>query len=399
MLQFMKTSATRGLLLLTAWFCASCVETTDFTQFVDPLIGTDATHFVSEWRSEACTYPGAVAPHGMIQITPETHAPGDYLHGYYYSQDTIRRFSLVEHFSGWPDGSAGKGFLMPFCLEDTTGLQWHDTRSRFRHEKEEAEPGYYEVLLEDSKINCSFASITRSALGRFNFHNRGIKGLILGGFKSIKPVNEKEIRIRINTGSGYIGGSSNALYLSIRFDRRFTLREKGKMQILTFPELESSDAINFKMGASYTSAENANLNLATEIPGWDLQAVKRQAEDLWNAVLGRVEVVKGSEDDKIMFYTALYHAALLPINATDVNKEYPGQDFNQPLSKDETHYLYYTPWDGFRSLYPLINFLYPEKRSGLPPFQLADIQSSGPPPGTGGYDRGTSECDVCRCNC
>jgi predicted alpha-1,2-mannosidase len=355
------SSIPSGLLILAAGILIGCETKTGYLQYVDPLIGTDATHFISEWRSEACTYPGAVAPHGMIQITPETHAPGDYLRGYYHSQDTIRRFSLVEHFSGWPDGSAGKGLLMPFCLEDTLNVQLRNASSYFTHEKEVASPGYYEVFLEDSRIICSFASLTRSAMGKFVFVGEGTKGLILGGFKSFESLNEKEVRMMINTGSGYIGRSSNALYITIRFDHPHEIRDYQKVRILTFPDMENKDVLKFKIGVSYTSAENATLNLDTEIPGWELRMIKQQAEDLWNTVLNRVEVNGGTEEDKIMFYTGLYHASLLPINATDVNKAYPGQGLNEPLRADETHYIYYTPWDGFRSLYPLINLLYPEK--------------------------------------
>ena len=180
---------------------SGCSSYKDNLQYVDPFIGTDATHFISDWRSEACTYPGAVAPHGIVQISPETSAPGDYLQGYYYSQDTIRRFSMAEHFSGWPDGSHGKGVIMPFTQPGNSEITLRTAASHFSHDREEASPGYYSVYLDDSKIKCRFASLTRSGIGSFIFEGQGERGVILEGVRSLVTINETELELKIASGS------------------------------------------------------------------------------------------------------------------------------------------------------------------------------------------------------
>lgn len=297
----------------------------------------------------------------MVQITPETSTPGDYLRGYYYSQDTIRRFSLVEHYSGWPDGSQGKGLLMPFSLPEETEAALDQAKSAFAHEREEASPGYYAVYLDDSQIACTFAASTRAAIGRFSFEGRGSRGLILGGVKGLTEQPDDELKVVIPARSGYFGAGQSDMYLHFSFDQPYVLQEAGKYYILTFPKLSERGQLTVKYGASYTSAGNAAENLHAEIPGWGLEDVKRQAEALWKDELERVKVVRGGEEEKTIFYTALYHGALLPINATDVNGQYPGHEAGGALQPEETHYIYYTPWDAFRSLHPWVNLVNPEK--------------------------------------
>jgi len=332
-------------------------ESSQNAQYVNPFIGTDATHFVSEWRSEGCTYPGAVAPHGIAQPSPETNSPKDRNKGYYYSQDTIYRFSMTEHFSGWPDGSKGKGVFMPFSLAEEKKTSLSESASFFRHENEKAIPGYYEVFLETPKITCSFAALTRSAITSFKFQQSGYNGLILRGFDSINYLSNTTLEVQLKAGSQYITSNKESLFISIIFDKPFTVINLDNSNQLVF----ESDEVKMKYGASYTSAKNAQLNLNEEIPLWNVEEVAQQSNALWNEALSNVEIPKGKEEDKTSFYTALYHAQLLPVNATDVNGEYPGFELGGALRENEQHYIYYTPWDAFRAKQPLYNLLYPNK--------------------------------------
>jgi predicted alpha-1,2-mannosidase len=330
-------------------------------RWVDPLIGTQATHFISEWRSEGCTYPGAVAPHGMVQVTPETSAPGDYLKGYYYEQDTIRRFSMVEHYSGWPDGSRGGGVFMPFSLPEEVVPSFANAASAFSHAHETARAGYYQVLLSDSRINCEFASLPKSGIGQLQFEKEGPKGLLLSSNREVSQVSPEVLQVVVRAGSGYIGQKESNVYVHWVFDQPIQLEKGRRHQVVKFPEVEGKGKVSMKYGASYTSMENARLNLETEIPTWSFTAVKQQAKEKWDQNLDRVDIPKGKTEDKKMFYTALYHLSLLPMNATDVNGQYPGHEANEPLEEGESHYIYYTPWDAFRSKHPLVNLLYPDK--------------------------------------
>lgn len=337
-------------------------ESTENTKYVNPFIGTDETHFISQWRSEGGTYPGAVAPHGMVQISPETSGDGEYLQGYYYSQDTIRKFGLTDHFSGWPNGSVGKGQIMPFTTEsDNSEISLNNIKSHFSHDNEIAVPGYYSVLLDESRINCHFSTLSRSAIGKFEYKKEGKNGLLIRGYKKMEKLSDTELLLTIVAGrSEYAQKVKQYLYIYLTFDAPFELKENKKSYSLFFDEKLKNNELTFKCGISYTSATNAKLNLDTEIAHWNLEQVKKEANTLWNKELSRIEI-EGDEKDKTIFYTGLYHASLLPINVTDVNRQFPGYEKNEPLQDDEKHYIYYTPWDAFRTTHPLVNLINPKK--------------------------------------
>lgn len=324
---------------------------------VDPFIGTEQSEVFSLWRMEGGTYPGAVAPHGMIQVTPETSVGKDFLKGYYYLQDTIYRFSLVDHLSGWPSGSAGKVTLMPgYASGNLDELKMDQLGSRFSHDNEQATPGYYRVHLQDSKIECTFSSLTRSAIGVFEFKGDGDPVVALGRYKSLKQVSQRELQITSDAGN-YGMGNQYTIHLRLIFDQPFKMIKSAKSAVLSF----EGDVIRFKCGVSYTSPNNARLNVGKEIPGWDFSKVVATSRALWDEQLSKILVEGGTEADKTMFYTAFYHASLLPIAATDVNREYPGFEQNEALKDGEIHYIYFTPWDAFRTLHPMINLVDPVK--------------------------------------
>lgn len=347
------------LLLWSATYSQKQDETADF---VNPFIGTSKTHFISQWRSEAATYPGAVAPHGKVQISPQTSPPNAYLQGYYYWQDTIRKFSIAEHFSGWPNGSAGKGHIMPFSLDTSqVEVEWKNVKSAFSHQNEQAEPGFYEVFLDQSRIKCRFAALTNAAIGEFDFQKKGTHGILISGTKKIEQIAEKKLKMVLNVGRREFSHLGIKIHVFFQFDTPFSLREKGRKSLIFFSEKKQKQKVKFKYSASYVSEKNAVLNMKNELPDWNFEATRKRAKNLWNKELSRIEVKGGSPNDKIMFYTALYHASLLPINATDTNGEFPGHEKNTPLRPNETHYMYFTPWDAFRTLHPLINLINPKK--------------------------------------
>ena len=328
------------------------------SDYVDPMIGTGKTHFISMWRSESALYPGAVAPHGLVQISPETSARSDYLQGYYAWGDTIRRFSLAEHFSGWPNGSAGKGLMMPFTVspEDLDQLKLDDLSSSFSKKDETAQAGAFSVFLQDSRIHCEFAALTRSIMGKFEFRGNGVKGVYVSGARSIKAVSDTVIKMTLAAGRSEFWNRDQRLYLVLQFRTPFRLKKHNRGYLFLFDD----DSVMFKYAGSYTKPENAALNLVNEMPHWNLNQIQKQSKILWDDELSRIKV-EGRQADKIMFYTALYHASLLPLNATDVNGEFPGYEHNEPLRPGEIHYRYFTPWDAFRTLHPLINLINPAK--------------------------------------
>ena len=351
------------LVMIVVIISCQPTEKVTLTNYIDPFIGSDETDFVSLWRSEAGLYPGAVAPHGMVQLSPETQTSKEYLQGYFYKKDTIRKFSMTEHFSGWPNGSAGKGNFMPFITEDYQNVQPSELKSYFDHSKEDAKAGYYQVELVDHDISCEFASLIRSGITNFRFSKEGQKGIHFSSFQSFKEVGSNEFKAVLRAGRSEFIKADQSIYIHFKFNDKVELKEvKNGRRSHWFVLLNDQDKIRlqFKLGISYVSFENARENLETEIPGWSLEEVAQQADQLWEYELQRIEI-EGNEVDKKTFYTALYHASLLPFNATDINRQFPGYENSEPLEDGETHYIYLTPWDAFRTLHPLVNFINPKK--------------------------------------
>ena len=351
-------------LFLTIFSCAIALfgQQGTLVDYVDPRIGTDEADFISMWRAEAGTYPGAVAPHGMVQVSPETSSRRDYLQGYYYQHDTIRKFGLVEHFSGWPNGSVGKGIFMPFTVDKgAEDLSLADAGSAFAHENETAAAGFYEVLLDKTQIKCRFTALPRAALGEFEFGTAGYHGLVMGNGNKVEQLSDSEIRLALGSGRSEFIKTKQQVFIHIQFDQPFEFHQKERSCNLVFRNQDKGAIVRFKVAASYTAPANALLNLTTDIPGWDFDEARAKSKALWEKELSRIVVNKGGEKDKVKFYTAMYHASLLPINATDVNRQYPGFEAGGALEAGETHYIYFTPWDAFRTLHPLVNFINPAK--------------------------------------
>ncbi|HTJ50170.1 MAG TPA: hypothetical protein VL443_11985, partial [Cyclobacteriaceae bacterium] len=117
----------------------------DILHYVNPFIGTESSDVITQWGSEGFTYPGAVAPSGYIQLTPETSVTDR--KGYYYRDSSIYFFSCIDHLSGYPNGSSGRLLIMP--IRDAQHFALGKSKRSFRHQNESASPGYYRVLLED----------------------------------------------------------------------------------------------------------------------------------------------------------------------------------------------------------------------------------------------------------
>lgn len=156
--------------------------------YVNPFIGTTKTEVPSRWGIYGGTYPGAVAPFGFMQLSPETNAT--YSRGYDYRDSSIFYFSCVNHLSGYPDGSAGNIYVMP--IEEGSSMHPGKYRRSFLHQDEKAEPGYYSVIFRDNGTRVEVTSSERTGMFRFTFP-RGIKPKIfLGDLGKIEAVSKKK---------------------------------------------------------------------------------------------------------------------------------------------------------------------------------------------------------------
>lgn len=330
--------------------------------YVNPFIGTDKFLGRTLWGAYGGTYPGAVVPFGMIQLTPETSRTEP--RGYYYSQSRILGFSLVDHRSGYPNGSSGDLFIMPWTGSIESVESGYS--ASFSHENEQASPGYYRVLLDDLGINVEFAAAPRSAMARFTYPQGQPAYLII----EVKDVRQLDDHTIAGEHRGY------------NFVMEFAEPVSGMGQLpygsyVEFGELNGTELLA-RIGLSRVSHDGARRNISAELPeDWDFDQVRRAARQLWAEELGRIVVEGGTEEDKTIFYTALYHSLLLPHVISDVDGHYRGADGKVYYEPERVHYTAFSPWDTFRTLHPLLTLLMPDRQSDMVHSLLARFEQTG----------------------
>ena len=348
------------------------------------------------------TYPGAALPFGMIQWSPETtrgfikHA-GSYL----YDDDSIRGFSLT-HLSGPGCPIMGDVLIQPVVAAVASSPATDESAywAKFSHSNEAASPGFYSVGF-DNGAKVQLAVTTRAGIGNFTFPAATDSTIIFDVGRNATGVQSATIEI---TGDRRIAGSVSTghfcsvtenkytVYFAAEFSRPFAsfgtwsgpTVNTGQRSV-TGPgtggwvgfDTTKDQAVEMKVGLSYVSEANARMNLAKEIPGWNFDAVRQAAHNRWNHDLNRISVSGGTDDQKRVFYTALYHALLHPNTFSDVNDQYIGFDDKIHLAKGFTQYANYSGWDIYRSEMQLVAMLFPKEASDMVQSLVMDEQQGG----------------------
>ena len=348
----------------------------EITKYVNPFIGTGAI----DGGLSGNNYPGATSPFGMIQLSPDTsEAPnwGD-ASGYDYNRNTIFGFSHTR-LSG-----TGASDLIDITLMPTSSGR---TSSAFTHDEEKARPGYYQVMLKDEGINAELTTTQRNGIHRYQYPAGKDAEIILDMDHSADKGNwgrriiNSQIRIlndhavegyRIITGWAKL----RKIYFYMEFSSPIltsTLRDGGRVHENTavingtnlhgcfrFGQLNGKP-LTCKVALSSVSMENARQNMEQEAPHWDFDRYVAAADADWEKQLGKIEV-KGTEVQKEIFYTALYHTMIQPNTMSDVNGEYMAADYTtRKVANNETHYTTFSLWDTFRASHPLYTLLEPER--------------------------------------
>jgi predicted alpha-1,2-mannosidase len=346
-------------------------------KYVDPLIGTGPAKTVSAIRhgsgteDKGQTFPAVGRPFGMTQWTPETRITEiKCISPYYYNDKHITGFRGSHWMSGSCTQDYGSMTIMPFVTNVTDTLRTIQS-SKFNHRNELSSPAYYRVELDNSCI-AELTGSVRSGMMRFTFPEK-TPGYILIRMNS----DENEGKVWIDYENNEIRGynpvhriyqgnrksAGFAGYFVIRFDKQFQPIEqlKNKQQIAV--SFKNEKIVNVRIGSSFTSLEAAGKNLDSEIPGWDFAALKKASEEVWNKTLGKIQAGEGTEDDKIKFYTALYHCYQLPRIASDVDGSYQGfaQDTLIRKAVGFDYYDDFSMWDTYRALHPLLTIIEPER--------------------------------------
>lgn len=348
----------------------------EITKYVNPFIGTGAI----DGGLSGNNYPGATSPFGMIQLSPDTsEAPnwGD-ASGYDYNRNTIFGFSHTR-LSG-----TGASDLIDITLMPTSSGR---TSSAFTHDEEKARPGYYQVMLKDEGINAELTTTQRNGIHRYQYPASKDAEIILDMDHSAdkgswgRRIINSQIRIlndhavegyRIITGWAKL----RKIYFYMEFSSPIltsTLRDGGRVHENTavingtnlhgcfrFGQLNGKP-LTCKVALSSVSMENARQNMEQEAPHWDFDRYVAAADADWEKQLGKIEV-KGTEVQKEIFYTALYHTMIQPNTMSDVNGEYMAADYTtRKVANNETHYTTFSLWDTFRASHPLYTLLEPER--------------------------------------
>jgi predicted alpha-1,2-mannosidase len=366
-------------LLVFILLFTSVVSGQSLIDYVDPLIGTAPANTISARRhsesgseDKGQTFPGVGHPFGMTQWTPETRTTEiKCISPYYYNDRFITGFRGSHWMSGSCTQDYGSMTLMPFSSNRPDTVKKSPVSS-FSHENEVSTPAYYSVMLNDFGIMTELTGSLRTGSMRFTYSGEKVNCLYLRVNSDEKQgqiiVNQEKQYIigynpvhRIYQGRGQYAGFSG--WFLIIFDKPFiTVENKLNAQemVITFGAEKNITAY---LGTSFNGAEKARQNIQSENSGLDFDKVRKEAEETWNGVLGKIEVKGGSDADRIKLYTALYHCYQLPRIASDADGSYQGfaEDSLTHIAEGFNYYDDFSMWDTYRALHPLMTILEPER--------------------------------------
>ncbi|MDX3912896.1 MAG: GH92 family glycosyl hydrolase [Pseudosphingobacterium sp.] len=388
-------------------------------QYVKPIIGT---------AKMGHTFPGATVPFGSVQLSPDTDTipyavdgkyNGEvykYCAGYQYADPTIVGFSHT-HFSGTGHSDLGDFLIIPTTGDvqmnpGTSDQPENGYRSAYSHENEVAEPNYYRVKLDDHQILAELTTSARVGFHQYTFPKSSNGHIILDLMAGIYNYDDKNVWtvVRVVNDSLVTGyrqtngwGRTRTVYFAMSFSKPF--KEYGTQnndpvqvykgfwrkfnQEKNFPDLagkklrmhfdfstEEGEKVKIKFAISPVSMQNALANMQAEIPHWDFDRVKHHGQQLWEKELQKIVVDVPTNEDRINFYTAMYHAALMPTMYMDNNCQYKGLDQEVHQADGFTNYTSFSLWDTFRAFHPYLNLVNPKRNADMVASMMAHYQQS-----------------------
>ena len=348
----------------------------NLTQYVNPFIGTAKTGH---------TFPGATTPFGFIQLSPETNNIGwDYCSGYHYEDSTLIGFAHT-HLSGtgWMD--LGDVLMLPYSGTKIRS----EYRTSMDKRTEIAHPGYYSVLLPDEGVKVELTATQRTGIQRYTFSNRGssyvfidLQSGLVGGKDKLKThVIQSKVKIENNTRvSGYVETQQwvkQQLYFVIEFNKPFTKSEflDGDLQRKICIEFANDKVVEVRVAVSSVDEEGAKLNL-NEATTKTFEQVRTEADKLWNKVFSKIRI-EGSDNQKINFYTSMYHLYIQPNNMADADGRYRGADNKVATSTSKAYYSTFSIWDTYRAAHPLYSILSPKADGDMAMSMLQHFDAAG----------------------
>lgn len=348
-------------------------------QYVNPFIGTGA---VDENSLMGNTFPGALVPFGMVQLSPDTreNPNWDACSGYNYADDHIWGFTH-DHLNGTGVADLFDVMLMPVGRDLMSMTKTIDYSSHFSHANEQAHPGYYSVKLDESGILAELTATTHTGMHRYTYPAGVANNLVIDLLHSrIKDggtrIFDAQIRqVDDHTIEGFRSLSGWQRIRRVYFVAKFNRPIKAKVFQSGDKVFENGDWANgssvkaflsfeangqplvAKVSLSAVNYEGARKNMQAENPGWDFDKVRSDADAAWEKALSTVRI-DGTKDQKCIFYTGLYHAYTQPNEVSDVNGNYMRADYSTgKLAAGEKHYSTFSLWDTYRACHPMYTLL------------------------------------------
>ncbi|WP_317163637.1 GH92 family glycosyl hydrolase [Mucilaginibacter aquatilis] len=387
--------------------------------YVKPIIGT---------QRMGHTYPGATVPFGMVQLSPETDSISyelngkynprvyEYCAGYQYEDKTITGFSHT-HFSGTGHSDLGDFLIMPTVgalklNPGTADKPGSGYRSRFSHQNEVSEAGYYKAKLGDYNITAEMTASTRVGFHQYTFPKADDAHIVLDLTAGIYNYPDKNVwtYVRVVNDTLVIGfrqtngwAKNRVLYFAMRFSKPITshgFRNESTRQVYrgfwgkfnqnkNFPEIAGQrikayfdfkttdgEKVKIKMALSPVSMQGAIDNMQAEVPGWNFDKVRAAAQQQWESELQKIVIQTPSKAVKENFYTAVYHTLINPTIYMDADGQYKGLDQNVHKANGFTNYTTFSLWDTYRALHPLFNIINPQRNNDMVKSMLAHFDQS-----------------------
>ena len=373
----------KNLLFILITLTISCNNINTPIKYVNTFIGTGG---------HGHTYPGVSLPFGMMQLSPDTRLEGwDGCGGYHYTDSIIYGFSHT-HLSGTGISDYGDVLLMPTSGEVNLSNGVIESKnsnkqinelgysSKFSHNNEKSEPGYYQVFLEDYDINVELTTSLRSGIHKYSYSKKDNANLILDLKHRDKLLKHNINIIDSMTISGFRYSDEWAreqrVYFLIKLSHPFinyTLNNEKNILGLTFGKLKKPLVTKVSISAVDSLGAIENFN---EIVNLDFNQTKKNAQAIWNNQLNKIQIKTKSKEKKEIFYTALYHSFLAPNTYNDINGNYNGMDLKKHNSTDN-HYTVFSLWDTFRASHPLFTILETKKTNEFIRTLLRQFQDGG----------------------
>ncbi len=395
-------------------------QTVDVVDYIRPIVGAStSTDAAKSGHGLGKTFPGCATPFGLVQLSPDTETSGDNGPGYSWHHKTIEGFSFI-HMSGigWY-GDFGNFLVTPATgplrvWKGRADAPEQGYRSRYSHDTEVAEAGYYAVRLDDYGVKVELTSMPRAGMMRMTYPENDSSRIQIdlarriGGTaseQSVQMIDDHTITGWMKCtpdGGGWGHGDGNVgytVYFYCQFDKplkntgtwsvdipdgvnrkgggpvnsdeyqqrikearisRGTTEASGKHIgfFVEFPTKEGEQVL-LKSGISFVSIEGAKKNLEHDIPHWDFDKVRQDNRALWREAVSGINVEGATEKDKRIFYTALYHTMIDPRSTSDVDGRYVGADNKIYTTDSYTYRTIFSGWDVFRSQFPLQTIINP----------------------------------------